>query len=111
MPRESGSPTFQEDALSSEPPRKPFNFVDHNNLWKILKEIRISDLCTCFLGNMHIGQDTTIGIGPGTMSWFKIGKEVHQAYMQSPSLFDFCEENIMESNLLKESEAGKEITV
>ena len=81
--------------------------MDHNNLWKILKEIRIPGSCTCFLGNVHIGQDTTTGIGQGTMSWFKIGKEIHQGYILSPSLFDFCEENIMESNLLKESEAGK----
>ena len=94
-----------------ELPGKPLDCVDHNKLWKILKEIRIPDHCTCFLGNVHEGQGTAVGIGQGTTNWYKSGKEIHQGCILSPSLFDFCAEYTMESNLLKESEAEKIITV
>ena len=55
---------------------------------------------------MHAGQDTTVGTGQGTMNWYKIVKEIYQAYILSLSLFDFCAEYIMEN---KESETGNKI--
>ena len=53
---------------------KAFNCVDHNKLWKILKEMRIPDHLICFLRNLHAGQEATVRTGHGTMNWFKIGK-------------------------------------
>jgi len=56
---------------------KAFNFVDHNKLWKILKEMGIPDHFTCLLRNLYAGQEATIRTGHGT-DWFQIGKGVHQ---------------------------------
>ena len=55
---------------------KAFDCVDHNKLWKILKEMGILDHLTCLLGNLHAGQDTTVRTGHGTTDWFQIGKGV-----------------------------------
>ena len=55
---------------------KAFNCVDHHKLWKILKEMGISDHLTCFLRNLYAGQDATVRTRQGTMDWFKIGKGV-----------------------------------
>ena len=60
---------------------------------------------------MQAGQDTAVVIGQGIMNWYKIGKEIHQGDVLSSSLFDFCAEYFMESNLLKEIEAGNKITL
>ena len=60
---------------------------------------------------MQAGQDTAVGIGQGIMNWYKIGKEIPQCDVLSFSLFDFCAEYFMESNLLIEIEAGKKITL
>ena len=57
---------------------KPFDSVDHNKLWKILKEMRIPDHLTFLLRNLHAGQEPTANTRHGTMDWFKIGKEVWQ---------------------------------
>ena len=68
---------------------KSFDSVDHNQLWKILKEMGISDHLACLLRNLHAGQDTTVRIGHGTTDWFQIGKEYikaiycHPAYLTS----------------------------
>ena len=67
---------------------KAFDCVDHNKLWKILKEVGIPDNLTCFLRNLYAGQEATIRTGHGTTDWFQIGKEVHQGYMSSPCLFN-----------------------
>ena len=56
---------------------KAFNCVDHNKLWKILKEMGILDHLTCLLRNLYAGQEATIRTGHGT-DWFQIGKGVHQ---------------------------------
>ena len=56
---------------------KAFDSVDHNKLWKILKETGIPDHLTCLLRNLHAGQAATGRTGHGTMDWFKIGKGVH----------------------------------
>ena len=49
---------------------KAFECMDHNKLWKILKEMRIPDYLTCFLRNLYAGQDTTVRTGHGTTYWF-----------------------------------------
>ena len=53
---------------------KAFNCVDHNKLWKILKEMGIPDHLTCLLRNLYAGQEATIRTGHGTTDWFQIGK-------------------------------------
>ena len=57
---------------------KAFDCVDHNNLWKILKEMGIQDHLTCLLRNLYAGQEATVITGPGTTDWFQIGKGVCQ---------------------------------
>ena len=55
---------------------KAFDCVDHNKLWKILKEMGISDHLTCLLRNLYASQESTVGTGHGTTDWFQIGKRV-----------------------------------
>ena len=63
---------------------KAFDCVDHNKLWKILKEMRIPDHLTCLLRNLYAGQEATVRTGHGTTDWFQIGKGVrHCAYLTS----------------------------
>ena len=57
---------------------KAFDCVDHNTLWKILKEMGIPDLLTCFLTNLYAGQEATVRTGHRTIDWFQTGKGVHQ---------------------------------
>ena len=67
---------------------KAFDCVDHNKLWKILKEMRIPDHLTCLLRNLYAGQEATVRTGHGTTDWFQIGKGVCQGsvfYTQSTS--------------------------
>ena len=75
---------------------KVFDCVDHNKLWKILKEMGLPDHLTCLLKNLCAGQEATVRIGQGTMDWFQTGKEVHQGYILSPCLFNLYAEYIME---------------
>ena len=56
---------------------KAFDYMDHKNLWKILKMMGIPDHLTFFLRNLYGGQEATVRTGHGTMDWFKIGKGVH----------------------------------
>ena len=74
---------------------KAFDCVDHNTLWKILKEMGIPDHLTCLLKNLYAGQEATIRTGYGTTDWFKIGKGVFQGCTLSSCLFNFCAGNIM----------------
>ena len=67
---------------------KAFQYVDHNTVWKILKEMGIPDHLTCFLRNLYAGQEAIVRNGHGTTEWFKIGKGVHQGYILSPCLFN-----------------------
>ena len=57
---------------------KAFDCVDHNKLWKILKDMEIPDHLTCLLRNLHAGQEATIRTGYGTTDWFQVGKGVHE---------------------------------
>ena len=63
---------------------KGFDFVDHNKLWEIFKEIGIPDHLTCLLRNLYAGQGATVRTGHGTTDWFQIGKEVGQGCILSP---------------------------
>ena len=63
---------------------KAFDCVDHNKLWKILREMGISDHLTCLLRNLYAGQETTVRAGHGITDWFQIGKGVLQGCILSP---------------------------
>ena len=79
--------------------------MDHNKLWKILKEMGIPDHLTCLLRNLYIDQETVVRTGHGTTNWFKIGKGVCQGYILSPSLFNLHTEYIMRHAGLDEAQA------
>ena len=85
---------------------KAFDCVDHNKLWKILKEMWIPDHLTCLLRNLYAGQEATVKIGHGTMDWFQIGKGLHQGCILSPCLYA---EYIMRNTGLDEAQAGIKI--
>ena len=85
---------------------KAFDWVDHNKLWKILKEMGIPDHLTCLLRNLYAGQEATVRTGHGTMHWFQIGKGVCQGCILSPCLFNFYAEYIMRNAGLEEAQAG-----
>ena len=74
---------------------KAFDCVDHNKLWKILKEMGIPDHLTCLLKNLYAGQEATVRTGHGTTDWFQIGKRVRQGCILSPCLFNLYAEYIM----------------
>ena len=74
---------------------KAFDCVDHNKLWKILKEMGIPDHLTCLLRNLYAGQEATVRTGYGTTHWFQIGKGVFQGCILSPCLLKFYAEHIM----------------
>ena len=73
---------------------KAFDYVDHNKLWKILKEMGIPDHLTCLLRNLYAGQEATVRTGHGTTDRFQIGKGVRQACILSPCLFNLYAEYI-----------------
>ena len=89
---------------------KAFNCVDHNELWKILKEMGIPDHLTCLLRNLDAGQEATVRTGHGTTDWFQIRKGVLQGCILSPSLFNVYAEYIMWNAGLDETQAGIKIT-
>ena len=74
---------------------KAFDCVDHNQPWKILKEMGIPDRLTCLLRNLYAGQEVIVRTGHGTTDWFQIGKGVRQGCILSPCLFNFYAEYIM----------------
>ena len=76
---------------------KAFDCVDHNKLWKILKELGIPDQFTCLLRNLYAGQEATVRIRHGKVDWFKIGKGVCQGCILSPCLFNLYTEYIMQN--------------
>ena len=78
---------------------KAFDCVDHNKLWKILKEMGIPDHLTCLFRNLYAGQEATVRTGHGTRDWFQIGKGVRQGCILSPCLFNFYAEYIMRNTL------------
>ena len=88
---------------------KAFDCVDHNKLWKILKEMGIPDHLTCLLRNLYAGQEATVRIGHGTTDWFQIGTGVQQSCVFSPCLFNLHAEYIMRNAGLDEAQAGIKI--
>ena len=88
---------------------KAFACVDHNKLWKILKEMGIPDHLTCLLRNLHAGQEATVRTGHGTTDWFQIGKGVCQGCILSPCLFNLYAEYIMRNAELEKAQAGIKI--
>ena len=88
---------------------KAFDCVDHNQLWKILKEMRIPDHLTRLLRNLYAGQEATVRTGHGTTDWFQIGKGVPQGCILSPCLFNLYVEYIMRNAGLDEAQAGIKI--
>ena len=88
---------------------KAFDCVNHNKLWKILKEMGIPDHLTCLLRNLYAGQEARVRTGHGTTEWFQIGKGVHQGCILSPSLFNLHAEYIMRNAGLEETQAGIKI--
>ena len=74
---------------------KAFDCVDHNKLWKILKEMGIPDYLICLLRNLYAGQEATVRTGHGTTDWFQIGKRVCQGCILSPCFFNLYAEYTM----------------
>ena len=85
---------------------KAFDCVDHNKLWKILKEMVITDHLTCLLRNLYAGQEAAVRTGHGTTDWFQIRKGVYQGCILSSCLFSFYAEYIMRNAGLDEAQAG-----
>ena len=85
---------------------KAFECVNHNKLWKILKEMGIPDHLTCLLRNLYSGQEGTVRTGHGTTDWLQIGKRVLQGCILSPCLFNFYAEYVMRNAGLDEAQAG-----
>ena len=83
--------------------------MDHNKLWKILKEMGILDHLTCFLRNLYAGQEASVRTGHGTTDWFQIGKGIFQGCILSPCLFNLYAEYILRNPGLEEAQAGIKI--
>ena len=92
LPTSSGSSKKQETSRKTSISAKACDCVDHSKLWKILKEMGITDHLTCLLRNLYAGQEATVRTGHGTTDWFQIGKGARQGgilsyltYMKSTS--------------------------
>ena len=94
---------------------KAFDCVDHQKLWKILKEVGKSDLLTCLLRNLYASQEATVRTGHGTTDWFQIGKGAHQGCTLSSCLFNLYAEYIMRNagleGALAEIKIAREISI
>ena len=88
---------------------KAFHSVDHNKLWKILREMGIRYHLTCLLRNLYAGQEATVRTGHGTTDWFQIGKGIRQGCILPPCLFNLYAEYIMRNARLDETQAGIKI--
>ena len=88
---------------------KAFDCVDHNELWKALKEMGTQDHLTCLLRNLYVGQEAIVRTRYGTTGWFKIEKGIQQGCLLSPCLFNLYTEHIMRNAGLNELQAGTKI--
>ena len=100
---------FQTSIYSFTDYTKAFDCVDHNNLWKILKEMGTPDHLTCLLRNLYAGQEATVRTRHGIMDWLKIGKGICQGRILLPCLLNLYAEYIMRNARMKDSEAGIKI--
>ena len=89
---------------------KAFDCVDHNKIWKILKEMEVPDHLTYLLRNLYAGQEATVRTRHGTMDWFNIGKGVRQGCILSHCLFNLYAEYIMQNAQLDETLAGIKVS-
>ena len=89
---------------------KAFDCVDHNKLWKILKEMGIPDHLSCLLRNLYAHQEATVRTQLGTTDWVQIGRGVHQDCIFSPCLFNLYVDYIMRNPGLDEAQAGIKIS-
>ena len=85
---------------------KAFDCVDHNKLWKILREMGIPEHLTCLLRNLYASQEATVRTGHGTRDWFQTGKGVCQGCILSPCIFNLYAEYIMRNAELDEAQGG-----
>ena len=85
---------------------KAFDCMDHNNLWKIVKEMGIPDHLTCLLRNLYAAQEATVRTGHETTDWFQIGKGVHKGCIFSHCLFVLNSEYIIRNAGLEKAQAG-----
>ena len=85
---------------------KAFDCVDHNKLWKILKEMGIPEYLTYLLRNLYVGQEATARTLYGTTAWFRIEKRVQQGCLLSPCLFNSYTKHIVGNARLDELKAG-----
>ena len=88
---------------------KAFDCMDHNKLWKILKEMGIPDYLSCLLRNVYAGQEARVRTRHGTTDWFQIGKGVRQGCILSPCLFNLHAEYIMRNSGLDKAQSGIKI--
>ena len=88
---------------------KAFDCVDHNKLWKILREMGILDHLTHLLRNLYAGQEATVRTGHGTTDWFQIGKGIPQDCILSPCLFNFYVEYVMRDDGWEETQLGSRL--
>ena len=113
LPTSAGSRKKQESSrktsISTLLTAKAFDCVDHNKLWKIVKEMGIPDHLTCLLRNLYAGQEATVRTGHGTTDCFQIGKGVRQGCILSPCLFNLYAEYIMRNAELEEAQVGIKI--
>ena len=113
LPTSAGSSNKQESSrktsISALLTVPDFDCVDHNKLWKILKEMGIPDHLICLLRNLYAGQEAIVRTGHGTTDWFQIGKGVCQGCILSSCLFNFYAEYIMRNAGLEETQAGIKI--
>ena len=86
-----------------------FDCVDHNKLWKTLKEMGMPDHLACLLRNLYAGQEATVRTLSGATEWFRIEKGVQQVCLLSPCLFNLYTEHIMRNTGLDELQSGIKI--
>ena len=95
LPTSTGSSKKQESSrkiyFSFIDYAKAFDCVDHNKLWRILKEMGIPEHLTFLLRNLYAGQEATVRTGHGTTDWFQIGKGVRQGCILSPCLLTYMQ--------------------
>ena len=114
MPTSAGSSKKQENSRKNIyfcfiDYAKAFNCVNHNKLWKIVKEKGIPDHLNCLLRNLYAGQEATVRTGHGTTDWLQIGKGVRQGCVLSLCLFNLYAEYIMRNVGLEKAPAGVKI--
>ena len=114
LPTSAGSSKKQESSRKTSyfcfiDYAKAFDCVDHNKLWKILKQMAIPDHLTCLLRNLYAGQEATVRTGHRITDWVQIRKGVRQGWKVSPCLFNLYAEHIMQNVGLNEAQGGIKI--